>query len=181
MEMKNSTTATNSKLHHEQLLHARLKMQGDSAHHLEEICCEDGITWLNHSMATTIDMTWFALRDVPSPVVLIIGGVDRAEDQHKLKMLVKEKVHAVVCMGSTPWKYFNAYRDCTELIVRARDLEEAVDIAKSLATKKAKTILFSPSCPSYDAFDNYKNRGNAFRKIVQEKINPIKNKTKNKK
>lgn len=174
MENKSNITVTTT--HHESLLQARLKMQGDHAHHLEQVCEKNGVTWLNHSMATTIDMTWFALRDIPGPAILIIGGVDRAEDHFKLKTLVKEKVQGVICMGSTPWKYFNAFRDCTNLVVWARDMEEAIDYAKSMSGKVVKTVLFSPSCPSYDAFDNYKNRGNAFRKAVVEKL--IEEKTK---
>ena len=167
--MSNINSAEKLKTYYEELLRARIKMQGDAVHHLEQICFVNGVSWINHSMATTIDMTWFALRDVNGPVVLIIGGIDRSEDQHKLKMLVKEKVHAVICMGSTPWKYFNAYRDCTGIIVQARDMDEAVHFAKKLSVE-AKTVLFAPSCPSYDAFDNYKNRGNTFKKIVLEKI-----------
>ncbi|MDQ3108587.1 MAG: hypothetical protein M3R17_01715 [Bacteroidota bacterium] len=159
--------------HHEALIKARLKMQGDHAHHLEVVCEHNGLKWINHSIATNIDMTWFVLRDVPGPVTLIIGGVDRAEDHHKLNQLVKEKVHAVICLGSTPWKYFSAWKDCAALIVRARDMEEAVAFAKVLSAKTASSVLFSPSCPSYDAFDNYKNRGNAFRKLVLEKINSL--------
>jgi UDP-N-acetylmuramoylalanine--D-glutamate ligase len=156
--------------HHEALIRARLKMQGDHAHHLEIICEHAGVRWINHSIATNIDMTWFVLRDVPGPVMLIIGGVDRAEDHHKLNQLVKEKVHTVICLGSTPWKYFSAWKNCAELIVRARDMQEAVDFARVLSSGLVKTILFSPSCPSYDAFDNYKNRGDAFRKMVLEKV-----------
>jgi UDP-N-acetylmuramoylalanine--D-glutamate ligase len=156
--------------HHEALIRARLKMQGDHAHHLEIVCEHAGVRWINHSIATNIDMTWFVLRDVPGPVMLIVGGVDRAEDHHKLNQLIKEKVHTVICLGSTPWKYFSAWKNCAELILRARDMQEAVDFAKVLSAGLVKTILFSPSCPSYDAFDNYKNRGDAFRKMVLEKI-----------
>jgi UDP-N-acetylmuramoylalanine--D-glutamate ligase len=156
--------------HHEALIRARLKMQGDHAHHLEVICERDGVKWINHSIATNIDMTWFVLRDVPGPVTLIIGGIDRAEDHHKLNQLVKEKVHAVICLGSTPWKYFSAWKNCAALIIRARDMEEAITFAGVLSKNSAVSVLFSPSCPSYDAFDNYKNRGNAFRRLVLEKV-----------
>jgi UDP-N-acetylmuramoylalanine--D-glutamate ligase len=159
-----------STTHHEALIHARLKMQGDGAHHLEPVTEKNGVVWLNHSMSTTIEMTWSALRDISGPAILILGGVDRSEDHFKLQALVKEKVRGIICMGSTPWKYFNAFRDCTNLIVWARDMEEAVDYAKVMSGKVVNTVLFSPSCPSYDAFDNYKNRGDAFRKIVLEKL-----------
>ena len=154
---------------YEELVRARLKMQGDDAHHLEHVCTHNNVSWINHSMATTVEMTWIALRDVPGPAVLIIGGIDRAEDHDRLKELVMEKVNTVVCMGSTPWKYFNAYREAANLVVQARDLQEAVEYAFVLA-QDGETVLFSPSCPSYDAFDNYRNRGDEFRRLVLARV-----------
>lgn len=169
--MQNEINFLHKKVDHFQsLIDARIKMQGDRAHHLEVICEHDGITWINHSMSTTIDMTWSVLRDIPAPATLIIGGIDRAEDHSKLRQLIQEKVHTIVCLGSTPWKYFEAYKDAADVIVRARDMKEAVDFAAVLSKGVSKTILFAPSCPSYDAFDNYKNRGNKFRELVNERI-----------
>ena len=156
--------------HYEALIKSRLKMQGDQAHHLELICEQAGIQWINHSIATNIDMTWFALRDIPGPVTLIIGGIDRAEDHHKLSRLVKEKVHTIICLGSTPWKYFSAWKDAAGLIIRAGDIAEAVEFASMLSHETTNAVLFAPSCPSYEAFDNYKNRGIAFKKLVLDKI-----------
>lgn len=155
---------------YEELLSARLKMQGDQSHHLELVCVHKDVEWINHSISTSIEMTWHVLRDVHAPAILIIGGIDRAEDQNKLAQLVNEKVQTVICLGSTPWKYFEAFRESSALIIRARDIEEAIQYALVLSKTNAKTVLFSPSCPSYDAFDNYKNRGNAFRRLVLEKI-----------
>lgn len=163
---KNSLQKTE---HFEALIKARLKMQGDETHHLEMICESAGVKWINHSIATNIDMTWFVLRDVPGPVTLIIGGIDRADDHHKLNQLIKDKVNTIICLGSTPWKYFSAWKNCAKLIVRASDVEEAIEFAGMLSPG-ANAVLFSPSCPSYEAFDNYKNRGDAFRKLVLEKI-----------
>ncbi len=168
--MENKIKLQQEKVHYDGLISARIKMQGDQSHHLETVCTRKGVDWINHSMATTIDMTWHVLRDIPGPVVLIIGGIDRAEDQKKLNQLVKEKVQAVICLGSTPWKYFQAFRYSAKLIVRARDMGEAIHYAKFLSISKVKTVLFSPSCPSYDAFDNYKNRGNSFRQLVKQHL-----------
>jgi UDP-N-acetylmuramoylalanine--D-glutamate ligase len=162
------------KARYEELVRSRIKIQGDNAHHLETVAVHKGVTWINHSMATTVDMTWFALRDIPAPAILIIGGVDRAEDHEKLSQLIAEKISAVICFGSTPWKYFSAYREVPTLIIRAEDISEAVSYAAMLTGGKIKTVLFSPSCPSYDAFDNYRNRGNLFRELVQQKIKTIK-------
>ena len=155
---------------YEEMVRARLKMQGESAHYFEEVVLHNGISWVNHSMATTVDMTWHALRDIPGPVLVLIGGIDRSSDHEKLKELITQKVQTIVCIGSTPWKYFDAFRQCADLIVQAKDVAEAVDFAALLA-RDVKTVLFSPSCPIYDAFDNYKNRGNQFRKLVLQKFN----------
>lgn len=155
---------------HEELLRVRMKTQGDSAHHLEVVTEQRGVSWINHSMATSIDLTWMALRDVPGPVVLIIGGIDRSEDHEKLIALAADKVSAVICLGTTPWKYFKTFTGCVPMIIQAVDLKDAVDNAAVLARGQVTTVLFAPGCPSYDPFDNYKNRGNRFRSTVLQKF-----------
>lgn len=155
----------------QELINARLKVQGDNAHCFESVCKHNDVIWMNHSIATTTDLAWMALRDVEGPVVLIIGGTDRANDQYKLSGLIKEKVTAIVCLGTTPWKYVEAFSGSAHLIVRATYIQEAVRTAKMLCDNYVKTVLFAPGCPSYDAFDNYRNRGNSFRDAVYAELN----------
>jgi UDP-N-acetylmuramoylalanine--D-glutamate ligase len=155
----------------QELINARVKMQGDDSHCFEAVCVKDEVTWINHSMATTTDLTWLALRDAEGPVVLILGGTDRANDQYKLSGLIREKVAAVICLGTTPWKYVEAFSGSAHLIIRATYIHEAVKTAHVLSRNKAKTVLFAPGCPSYDAFDNYRNRGNSFREAVKTEFN----------
>lgn len=152
------------------LINARKKMQGNDAHCFETVHILNGIDWINHSMATSVVLTWHALRDVNGPVVLIIGGTDRADDHAKLADLIREKVTAIVCLGTTPWKYVQAFSGCAHLIVRATYIQEAVATARLLCNSETKTVLFAPGCPSYDAFDNYKNRGNSFREAVKSEF-----------
>ncbi|HTF03809.1 MAG TPA: hypothetical protein VK826_07270 [Bacteroidia bacterium] len=166
-----SPEIANILIQQQDLITARLKMQGDQAHCFETICTNSGVNWINHSMATTMDLTWMALRDVEGPVVLILGGTDRADDQNKLSGLIKEKVTAVVCLGTTPWKYVQAFSGSAHLIIRATYIHEAVKTAKMLCNGSTKTVLFAPGCPSYDAFDNYRNRGNSFREAVKTEFN----------
>lgn len=155
---------------HEEMLRMRVKTQGDTAHYLEVITEQRGVNWINHSIATSIDLVWMALRDVPGSVVLIIGGTDRADDHEKLISLAAEKVSAVICLGSTTWKYFKTFADHVPMVIQAVDLKDAVDNAAILARGDVKNVLFAPGCPSYDPFDNYKNRGNRFRSTVLQKF-----------
>lgn len=152
------------------LINARKKMQGDNAHCFETVHVHNNVEWINHSMATSVDLAWHALRDVNGPVVLIIGGTDRANDHAKLAELIREKVSGIVCLGTTPWKYVQAFSGCAHLIVRATYIQEAVSTARMLCSKETKSVLFAPACPSYDAFDNYKNRGNSFRQAVKSEF-----------
>lgn len=167
--MKSSTEQSITQ--QQELVNARLKLQGDNAHCLETVYEHEGVVWINHSIATTTDLTWMALRDVQGPVVLIIGGTDRSNDHYKLSGLIREKVTAVVCLGTTPWKYVEAFSGSAHLIVRATYIQEAVKTARLLCNSDVRTVLFAPGCPSYDAFDNYRNRGDSFRGAVRAEFN----------
>ena len=46
-----------------------------------------------------------------------------------------------------------------------KDFERAVNFAKSIANKN-DIVLLSPACASFDIFDNFMQRGNRFKEIV---------------
>lgn len=46
-------------------------------------------------------------------------------------------------------------------------MEEAVNTAYNLADKN-DTVLLSPSCASFDLFENYEDRGRQFKAAVQQ-------------
>ena len=50
---------------------------------------------------------------------------------------------------------------------RASSLQEAVFKARSLA-QAGDTVLLSPGCASFDMFENFEDRGDQFKKIVEQ-------------
>ena len=46
-------------------------------------------------------------------------------------------------------------------------LEEAIKIARKSA-QKGEVVLFSPASASFDMFKNFADRGNKFKKLVNE-------------
>ena len=52
-------------------------------------------------------------------------------------------------------------------LTMVKDFREAVLTASHLA-EAGDTVLLSPACASFDAFKNFEERGNTFRKIVME-------------
>ena len=83
-----------------------------------------------------------------------------------VKPLVKEKVKAIVCLGKDNSKLHATFDSLVKNVVDASSMEEAVKAAYYLA-RNGDTVLLSPSCASFDLFDNYEDRGNQFKEQVR--------------
>lgn len=136
-------------------------------HRMEPVSVIKGITFINDSKATNVNSTWYALESMNSPVILILGGVDKGNDYSLLKELVKEKVKAIVCMGSDNRKIHEAFGDIVSLMVNTGNAVDAVQAAYHFANK-GDVVLLSPACASFDLFKNYEDRGNQFKKAVKD-------------
>jgi UDP-N-acetylmuramoylalanine--D-glutamate ligase len=136
-------------------------------HRMESVAVVKGITFINDSKATNVNSTWYALESMNSPVILILGGVDKGNDYSLLKELVKEKVKAIVCMGTDNRKIHEAFGDIVSLIVNTDNATDAVQSAYHFGNK-GDVVLLSPACASFDLFKNYEDRGNQFKKAVKD-------------
>jgi UDP-N-acetylmuramoylalanine--D-glutamate ligase len=135
-------------------------------HRMEPAGVVKGVTFINDSKATNVNSTWYALESMNNPVILILGGVDKGNDYSLLKELVKEKVKAIVCMGTENRKIHEAFGDIVSLMVNTENAQEAVQAAFHFANK-GDVVLLSPACASFDLFKNYEDRGNQFKQAVK--------------
>jgi UDP-N-acetylmuramoylalanine--D-glutamate ligase len=136
-------------------------------HRMEPVVTIKGVEFINDSKATNVNSTWFALESMEKPTILILGGVDKGNDYSLIKELVKEKVKAIVCMGTDNLKIHEAFGDVMPLIVNTSSATEAVQAAFHFA-EKGDCVLLSPACASFDLFKNYEDRGNQFKQAVKE-------------
>ena len=135
-------------------------------HRLEPVIKVSGISFINDSKATNVNSTWYALECMETPVVWIVGGIDKGNDYSELFPVVKQKVKAVVCLGKDNRKIIEAFRDKVPTIIETSSMEEAVRSSYYLA-KKGETVLLSPACASFDLFNNYEDRGRQFKSAVR--------------
>ena len=84
----------------------------------------------------------------------------------QLKDLVKEKVKAIVCMGTDNRKIHEAFGNIVSLMVNTSNAEEAVNAAFHFANN-GDVVLLSPACASFDLFKNYEDRGKQFKQAVR--------------
>lgn len=138
----------------------------DDDHHMELVDEVKGIAFINDSRSTRLTATRNSLESIGTSVVLITGGDDRDNDYSVLFQQVKEKVTAIVYLGNDSGKILKHYSRNYMLFAKVQNVKEAVQMAGFYA-KAGDVVLFSPGCPSYHAFDNYKNRGIEFREVVK--------------
>ncbi len=136
-------------------------------HRMEHVATIRGVDFINDSKATNVNSTWYALESMTKPTVLILGGVDKGNDYSLIADLVKEKVKAIICLGTDNRKIHEAFGNLVSPIVNTGSALEAVHAAFHFS-EKGDVVLLSPACASFDLFKNYEDRGNQFKQAVRE-------------
>ena len=136
-------------------------------HRMEHVATIRGVEFINDSKATNVNSTWYALESMTHPTILILGGVDKGNDYSLIMDLVKEKVKAIICLGTDNRKIHEAFGNVVSTIVNTSSAVDAVQAAFHFAVK-GDVVLLSPACASFDLFKNYEDRGNQFKQAVKE-------------
>jgi UDP-N-acetylmuramoylalanine--D-glutamate ligase len=136
-------------------------------HRMEHVATIRGVEFINDSKATNVNSTWYALESMTKPVILIMGGVDKGNDYSLIVDMVKEKVKAIICLGTDNRKIHEAFGNIISPIANTGSAAEAVHAAFHFAAK-GDVVLLSPACASFDLFKNYEDRGNQFKQAVKE-------------
>ena len=100
------------------------------------------------------------------PVVWVVGGVDKGNDYSTLRELVKQKVKAIVCLGTDNAKIRATFAGVVPVIVETASAEQAVRTSYDMA-EAGEVVLLSPACASFDLFENYEERGRKFKAAVK--------------
>lgn len=135
-------------------------------HRLEQVLKIQHVQYVNDSKATNVNATYYALDSMKTPTVWIVGGVDKGNDYKALMPLVREKVKAMICLGTDNTKIIDAFGNVVDVVVETQSMDEAVKLAYSIAGR-GDTVLLSPACASFDLFENYEDRGSQFTQAVK--------------
>ena len=137
-------------------------------HRLELVGEWEGVRWYNDSKATNPDAGRVALSAFPdTQVVLIAGGYGSGFELGEWIADVRKHVDAVVVMGASADLLAKDLADHPK-VVRAVTLEEAVELAGSLA-RPGGVVLLSPAYKSFDMFKDFEDRGRRFKALVHKR------------
>ncbi|PJF47840.1 MAG: UDP-N-acetylmuramoyl-L-alanine--D-glutamate ligase [Candidatus Thermofonsia Clade 3 bacterium] len=142
------------------------------AHRLQLVAQRGGVRWYDDSIATTPERLMAALRCFDQPVILLCGGRDKHLPWEAAVRMMVERCKAVVLFGEmgpmVAEKLSDEQKRTNRLAFQwsqCGSLEEAVAEAHRLA-QPGDAVLLSPGGTSYDAFKDFAERGDFFRKLV---------------
>jgi UDP-N-acetylmuramoylalanine--D-glutamate ligase len=124
------------------------------------------VSFINDSKATNVASVYFALDSVNAPIIWLAGGKDKGNDYGMLLSIAKEKVKALIVIGKHTEPFTTAFASIVPQMYYCDDMESAVEKAYGLAVA-GDNILLSPACSSFDLYENYEARGDAFKSAVQ--------------
>lgn len=134
-------------------------------HRMEPVGEHRGVRYVNDSKATNVDSVSYALLSYESPIVLIAGGRAKGAEFGRLTDLVSERVKAAILIGEAAPAMERAFAGRTA-VERAGSLREAVRAAAAIA-RSGDVVLLSPACASFDMFEDFEDRGRAFKHEVE--------------
>lgn len=136
------------------------------AHRMEQVGTVRGVRFINDSKATNADATARALACYDG-VFVILGGVPKEGGIDSLRQFFP-RIRKAYLIGqaadafAATLKGRAPYQMCGDLAgavaAAARDADQAGEAV----------VLLSPACASFDQFENFEARGEAFRKLVSE-------------
>lgn len=135
-------------------------------HRLEKVAVINGTVFYNDSKSTIPHSTLCALEQFSNKrILLFLGGYAKGIDRRPLiKALQQYHIH-VICFGKEADE-IKALCDAFSVSADAySNLDKAFDAIFSGA-KPYECVLFSPAGSSYDLFQNYQERGSAFKRLV---------------
>jgi UDP-N-acetylmuramoylalanine--D-glutamate ligase len=149
------------------ITHALLSFPG-VPHRLELVRELRGVRWINDSKATN---TTAARRGIVAyadePLRLVLGGSTKGESFDELAATLPSTVRSIHLIGETAGDIADALDRAGRSYERDGDLATAVRAAAALA-EPGDVVLLSPACASYDQFRNFEERGDTFRRLVEE-------------
>jgi UDP-N-acetylmuramoylalanine--D-glutamate ligase len=148
----------------EAIARAAVRFEGVE-HVLERVAEIAGVAFFNDSKATNVDAARKSLLAFDRPVVAILGGRYKGGDFADLREPLARHGKAVMAIGEAQARVAEALAPVVP-VVPCDTLREAVERAFAAAAP-GDVVLLAPACSSFDMFQDYADRGRAFKREVR--------------
>ena len=142
---------------------------GGVPHRIELVRELDGVRYYNSSIDSSPNRTANTLNTFSEPVVLIAGGKDKGIPYDEVGAPIAEHVKTLILIGATSKVIDEAVKKTGVVIPTffVNTYDEAVKKAKESAVS-GDVVLLSSASTSFDMFNNFEERGNLFKELVNK-------------
>ncbi|MDT3768093.1 UDP-N-acetylmuramoyl-L-alanine--D-glutamate ligase [Gleimia hominis] len=131
------------------------------------------VTWIDDSKATNAHAALASMVGFPNEhVVWIVGGDTKGQDLRPLVSQVKPLLRGVIVIGADPKPVLNALEDAAPQVPKVvvdghEDWMFSVVNEAVAMSRPEDTVILAPACASWDQFNSYNERGDAFQDAVE--------------
>jgi len=136
-------------------------------HRLELVRELRGVRYVNDSKATNTTAARRAVASYDAPLHLILGGYIKGEDFGPFAAALPDNVRSIHLIGAATDQLAAALDAAGRTYARDGDLAHAIEHATADA-QPGDIVLLSPATSSFDQFRNFEERGDTFRRLVEE-------------
>ena len=133
-------------------------------HRMQFVGRKGSVDYINDSKATNVAAAVASVESIDNMIVLVAGGEGKGGKFKNLAAALENKLRAAVLIGTDADRIADAL-DTVMPVYFARDMQDAVEQAAAYA-ESDDTVLLAPACASFDQFENYAARGDAFAAAV---------------
>ncbi len=134
-------------------------------HRMQFVARKGSVNFINDSKATNVAAAVASVQSIDGMLVLLAGGEGKGGEYGELAAALENKLRAAVLFGQDAAAISDAL-DTVMPVYFAQDMCDAVSQAAAYA-ESDDTVLLAPACASFDQFENYKARGDAFCDAVE--------------
>jgi UDP-N-acetylmuramoylalanine--D-glutamate ligase len=147
-------------------IRAGLRTARPLEHRLETVAVRDGVRWIDDSKATTVASAGVAIRSLPGPGIVLLGGVHTNEPYTSLVPALEEHARVVLAFGAAAERIAADLGDRVAVERPAGGFEDVLARAEELA-RPGDAVLLAPACSSFDMFRDYAERGERFARYAR--------------
>jgi UDP-N-acetylmuramoylalanine--D-glutamate ligase len=147
-------------------IRAGLRTARPLEHRLETVAVRDGVRWIDDSKATNVASAGVAIRSLPGPGIVLLGGVHKNEPYTSLVPALEEHARVVLAFGAAAERIAADLGDRVAVERPAGGFEDVLARAEELA-RPGDAVLLAPACSSFDMFRDYAERGERFARYAR--------------
>ena len=139
-------------------------------HRCQWVASVSGVEFYNDSKGTNVGATMAAVEGlgqrISGHILLIAGGIGKGADFRSLVPGINRWGKEVILIGQDAIEIASNFDQDIQTYF-ANDMQDAVSTAFKHASS-GDAVLLSPACASFDMFENFQERGNAFIHSVRQ-------------